>query len=44
MANGYDILEMCQGSQNQPATQWESCTQNKQMTAEEYILVMEEMF
>jgi len=33
MAKVHDILETWQGSQHLPATQNESCTQNKQMTA-----------
>jgi len=37
MAKVHDLLEMCQGSQHQCATQKESCAQNKQMTAVGYI-------
>jgi len=33
----HDFLEMWQSSQNLPATQTESCGQNKQMTAVGYI-------
>jgi len=43
MAKVHDFLEMWQGSQNLKATQKESCTQNKQMTAVGYILDTEEI-
>jgi hypothetical protein len=43
MAKVPDFLEMWQGSQNLPATQKESCAQNKQMTTGGYISVMEEI-
>jgi len=37
MAKVHDCVEMWQGSQNLPATQEESCAQNKQMTPVDYI-------
>jgi len=43
MAKVHDFMEMWQGSQNIPATQKESCTQNTQMTAGGYISDMEEI-
>jgi len=43
MAKVHDFLEMWQGSQNLRATQKESRTQNKQMTAVGYILHMEQI-
>jgi len=43
MANVHDFLEMWQGSQNVGATQKESRTQNKQMTAVGYISDIEEI-
>jgi len=43
IANGHDILEMWQGSQNLHATQKQSCTQNTQITAIEYILNTEDI-
>ena len=43
MANVDDFLEMWQGSQNLCATQKESHTQDKQMTAVGYIWDMEEI-
>ena len=42
MAKVDDFLEMWQGSQNLPTTQKESCAQNKQMAAVEYISDTEE--
>jgi len=43
MAKVHDFLEMCQGSQNLRATQKESRTQHKQMTAVGYISDTEEI-
>jgi hypothetical protein len=43
MAKVHDILELWQGSQNLRATQMESRTQNKQMTAVGYISHTEQM-
>jgi len=43
MAKVHDFLEMCQGSQNLRATQKESRTQTKQMTAMRYISDTEEI-
>jgi len=43
MAKVHDFLEMWQGSQNLCATQKESCTQNKQMTAVRNISDTEEI-
>jgi len=43
MAKVHYLVEMWQGSQNLCATQKESCTQNKQMTAIGYISDMEEI-
>jgi len=43
MAKVHNFLEMWQGSQNLRATQKESCTQNKQMTAVEYISYTQEI-
>jgi hypothetical protein len=43
MAKVHDFVEMWQGSQNLHATQKESCSQNKQMTAIGYILDTEEI-
>jgi hypothetical protein len=37
MAMVYNVLEIWQSSQNQPAIQKELCSQNKQMTAVGYI-------
>jgi len=42
MAMDHNLLEMWQGSQNQHATQKESCTENYQMTAIGYISETEE--
>jgi hypothetical protein len=42
MAKVEDFLEMWQGSQNLRATLKDSCAQNKQMTAIEYILDTED--
>ena len=43
IAKDHDFLEMWQGSQNLCATQNESCTPNRQMTAVEYISDTEEI-
>jgi len=43
MAKVHDVLDMWQGSHNLCATQKESCIQNKQMTAVEYISDTEEI-